>query len=300
MTAQSLALLSVKVVTMGKVIPLKVLASCVKTRLDSCTFLTKFEGRRLTTVVDDNENGELASLAQTAPSVSSATRAAGQIEHLGGTKPNRVMLTAARKVNRNGNDRSKGPVATTPGRKRKSQSRNSPPKQPRLDEVLAKLARCSVKDEGDLSNAGNGEPPNSATPSNVKVLGKALSRCDISNSSSAVCSDSPVGSKVLPLSNCFNQDSSDSRASTSTDDSTQSDHSSSSSDQETKPTRSFLACIGQKPTLKSGVLNRHSSSKFKQRTSSLKKSQIQKLPDPKQRLLSDFLASKMDGAEKSA
>ena len=292
MTAQSLALLSVKVVTMGKVIPLKVLASCVKTRLDSCTFLTKFEGRRLTTVVDDNENGELASLAQTAPSVSSATRAAGQIEHLGGTKPNRVMLTAARKVNRNGNDRSKGPVATTPGRKRKSQSRNSPPKQPRLDEVLAKLARCSVKDEGDLSNAGNGEPPNSATPSNVKVLGKALSRCDISNSSSST--------KVLPLSNCFNQDSSDSRASTSTDDSTQSDHSSSSSDQETKPTRSFLACIGQKPTLKSGVLNRHSSSKFKQRTSSLKKSQIQKLPDPKQRLLSDFLASKMDGAEKSA
>ena len=81
----------------------------------------------------------LQTLAKTALSVSSASRAIGQIEHLSSTTPERIVRNPLKPDTKLKRVKRLNLCDTTPSRKRKSRSVASTMKQPRVDLVLKSL-----------------------------------------------------------------------------------------------------------------------------------------------------------------
>ena len=158
----------------------------------------------------------------------------------------------------------------TPSQKRKPSNHSSSLKQPRLDDVLVKLANCSLA---------------TTSPAPVSEDIPAVPLVPVPREIFAV-PQSPEASY-------------DTTSSDETQPSLQSDSSSVSSLCSPSTQRCLEPSTSAQPTLAPVVMKRCSSSNLKQKNKSLKKSQLKKLPDAKQKLLSSYFASLMDGGEKS-
>ena len=166
----------------------------------------------------------------------------------------------------------------TPSMKRKPSNQSSSLKQPRLDDVLVKLANCSLA---------------TASPALVPEEIPAVPLVPGPRDVFAV-----PQSQEASFDTASSDGSQPSLQSDSSSVSSQSDSSSVSSLCSPSTQRYVEPNTSDQPTLAPVVLMRCSSN-LKQKNKSLKKSQLKKLPDAKQKLLSSYFASLMDGGEKS-
>ena len=284
--------ISMKLISVNGLPSLRILALRSKAVADACSFVKNFSDRFVmitespkVDLVEAHNVENLEIEAGTAHFVYSPAKAVDESKHKCRTKPSfksfSDVFQPAPSLKHRVFGRKQARLDSaflTPSMKRKPSNQSSSLKQPRMDDVLVKLANCS------LATASPALVPEEI-PAVPLVPG-------------------PRDDFAVPQSQ---EASFDTASSDGSQPSLQSDSSSASSQSDSSSVSSLCSPSTQRyvepntsdqPTLAPVVLMRCSSN-LKQKNKSLKKSQLKKLPDAKQKLLSSYFATLMDGGEKS-